>query len=121
MLGKKIDRARRSGSVVRVFRQEVEAGMCDGDDIWEEQYARHHLCWIACSEVAAVAGVRAETVSRQFVTGFGEDEDTMMDMMLEFLETEQDKRQNTRFVKTFYENLGKNDTLAEFQQRLEAI
>ena len=45
----------------------------------------------------------------------------MMDMMLEFLETEPDKRQNTRFAKTLYENLGKNDTLAEFQQRLEAI
>ena len=121
MLSKKIDRAMRICAVVRDFRPEVEAEMCDGDDIWEEPYARHHLFWIACSEVAAVAGVRAETVSRQFVTGFGEDEDTMMDMMLEFLETEQDKRQNTRFVKTVYENLGKNDMLAEFQQRLEAI
>ena len=45
----------------------------------------------------------------------------MMDMMLEFLETEQDKRQNTRFAKTLYENLGKTDTLDEFKQRLEGI
>lgn len=75
MLSKKIDRAMRICGVVRDFRSEVESEMCDGDDIWEEPYARHHLFWIACSEVAAVAGVRAETVSRQFVTGFGEDED----------------------------------------------
>ncbi|PWL41185.1 MAG: hypothetical protein DBY43_05550 [Clostridiaceae bacterium] len=121
MLSKKIDRALRICSAVQEFRPEVEAEMCDGDDIWEEPYARHHLLWIACSEVSAVAGVRMETVFRQFVTGFGEDEDTMMDTILEFLEAEPNKRQNTRFVKTLYENLGKADTLDEFKQRLEAI
>lgn len=121
MLSKKIDRALRICAAVQEFRPEVEAEMCDGDDIWEEPYARHHLLWIACSEVSAVVGVRMETVFRQFVTGFSEDEDTMMDMMLEFLETESDKGQNTRFVKTLYESLGKTDTLDEFKQRLEAI
>ena len=71
-----------------------------------------------------MAGVRTETVFRQFVTGFGRDEDTMMDMVLEFLEIiegEPDRRENTRFAVLLYENLGKADTLDEFKQRLEAI
>lgn len=36
MLSKKIDRALRICSAVQEFRPEVEAEMCDGDDIWEE-------------------------------------------------------------------------------------
>lgn len=121
MLNKKIDRALRICSVVQELRSEVESEMCDGDDIREERYARHYLLKLACADVATVAGVRTETVFRQFVTGFGADEDTMMDMVLDFLEAEPDKRQNTRFAVLLYESLGKTDMLDEFKQRLEAI
>lgn len=124
MLSKKIDRAFRICAAVQELRPEIEAEMCDGDDIWEEPYARHYLLELACSDVATVAGVRTETVFRQFVTGFGKDEDTMMDMVLEFLdilEGEPALRQNTRFAALLYESLAKTDTLDEFKQRLEAI
>lgn len=121
ILNKKIDRALRICSVVQELRSEVESEMCDGDDIREERYARHYLLELACADVATVAGVPTETVFRQFVTGFGADEDTMMDMVLDFLEAKPDKRQNTRFAVLLYESLGKTDMLDEFKQRLEAI
>lgn len=124
MLSKRIDRALRICAAVQELRPEIEAEMCDDDDIREERYARHYLLELACADVAIVAGVRTETVFRQFVTGFGRDEDTMMDMVLEFLEIiegEPDRRENTRFAVLLYENLGKADTLDEFKQRLEAI
>ena len=91
MLSKKIDRALRICAAVQELRPEIEAEMCD-DDIREERYARHYLLELACADVAIVAGVRTETVFRQFVTGFGRDEDTMMDMVLEFLEIIEDRK-----------------------------
>lgn len=121
MLSKKIDRALRICSAVQELRSEVESEMCDGDDIREERYARHYLLELACADVATVAGVCTETVFRQFVTGFGADEDTMMDMVLDFLEAPGYARQNTRFVAVLYESLGKTDTLNEFRQRVEAV
>lgn len=126
MLSKKIDRALRICAAVQELWSEIEAEMCDGDDIREEQYARHYLLGLACFNVATWAGIQSETVFRQFVTGFGKDEDTMMDMVLEFLEAcaepnPVEKRQNTEFAKILYENLGKGDTIGELLQRLEAI
>lgn len=121
MLSKKIDRALRICGSVQELRPEVESEMCDGDDIREERYARHYLLELACADVATVAGVRTETVFRQFVTGFGADEDTMMDMVLDFLEAPGYAQQNTRFVAVLYENLGKQDMFYEFLDRVEAI
>lgn len=121
MLSKKIDRALRICAAVQELRTEVEAEMCDGDDIREERYARHYLLELACADVATVAGVRTETVFRQFVTGFDKDEDTMMDMVLDFLEAKPGQCQNSQLTALLYEHLSKTDTLDEFKQRLEAV
>ena len=57
MLSKKIDRALRICAAVQELRPEIEAEMCDDDDIREERYARHYLLELACADVAIVAGV----------------------------------------------------------------
>ncbi|PWL41180.1 MAG: hypothetical protein DBY43_05525 [Clostridiaceae bacterium] len=119
MNDKKINRAIKVCGAMKYLKEDIEYD--SGEDVHESPYAMHELFKASCDEAALSEGVSGKAVFRQLTTRFGVDEDTLSNMMLEFLEAKPERRDTTRFTKLLYTNMSKKDTLEELKDSLDCI
>lgn len=119
MLSNKIKRAIGACCSMRDLRDSFEAEC--GESVTENVYAMHYLFLSCCEDIAKTNGVQAQTVFRQLTTKLGVDEDTLCEMMLEFLELEDTDRNNARFAVLMRENMTMGDSREELNLWMKSI
>lgn len=111
MLSNKIKRAISVCCAMRDLRDSFESEC--GESVSESVYAIHYLFLLCCEDVAKQNGVQANTIFRQLTTKLGTDEDTLCEMMTEFLKLDELKRKGSRFATLLKENMTSEDSQAE--------